>query len=391
MTRLRKIRAGFVWVAVGLMAVPAQGFGAGLPLPSLALEVPNVPSIEVPALPAPKAPTIEVPTVSTPKTPLPPVKVPTVPVPVPTLPAPKLPSVKVPTAPSIKAPSVKVSAPTAPAVKVPAPPAPSIPGTPRGSAPPAGTSAPSSATSPRSSSSGPTSSSSAAAAPGSAGPSPGLSGYGYAGAPGQPAAGVLGARVTRARAHDASLKATVEQLKQCLSYLPAALQLALELRTGVDAPPATSPARKALSPARAATYLHLSTARFSRLEKRALRLLRLADATHACDVTTEASSSGLVVFSSFESPGGIVPPGTGGVDAARYASTPLSAASGLTVPEAGPSESPLARAASTGLLWLGSILAVLGIALVVADGLGLGPRYRWGPHEWARRLLHWRP
>jgi hypothetical protein len=182
-----------------------------------------------------------------------------------------------------------------------------------------------------------------------------------------------------------SLRAKVLLLRACLGDLPRRLRLVLELRTGINM-------SRALSPGATARYLHVKVRDIATLEKRALRVLRRTARTHACGAALR-DSAGLLILG-----GGAVPAAgngvtaIGGVKAARYAKTALP-----TSPGAGPKQAStggdalgISRPPNPGdtLVAVAVVLAgMLLIAVLFAEELGLGPRYR----RWQSRLLHRRP
>ena len=186
-------------------------------------------------------------------------------------------------------------------------------------------------------------------------------------------------RAARARiARNRSLKATVARLQGCLSALPPRSRLALRLRTGLGLP-------RPLEPPAAAARLHLGTARFARLERRALRELRLTARTHSCARASTAVAGLLVFIAQF---GDAQAGPRGGVEAVRYAAEPSPPRAVLPPPPSsrvgplGADVSPLAGGVMLALLLLlGSSLVV---GLVLADNAGLGPRHA----AWRRRIIN---
>jgi hypothetical protein len=174
-------------------------------------------------------------------------------------------------------------------------------------------------------------------------------------------------------------------LRACLGDLPRRLRLVLELRTGIGV-------SRALSLEATARYLHVKVSAVSRLEKRALRVLLRTARTHACGAALR-DSAGLLIL------GGAVPAaGNGGtaigdVKAARYAKAALT-----TSPGAGPKQASSGGGNALGISrpptagdTLAAVAVVLAgmllIAVLFAEELGLGPRYR----RWQSRLLRRRP
>jgi hypothetical protein len=354
----------------GLLAAPARVQAVGFPslaLGSNPVEAPVIPTVpvKVPSVPV-KVPSVPV------KVPSVPVKVPSVPVKVPSVPV-KVPSVpvKVP----VKAPLAK--APSAPAVPSKTPPS-SLPVS--GSTPSVG-----SLTQTHRSPSPPISPvSGGGKAPavwslgtGASGASPIFTvGYGPVDYPSSPAGALSspGQRRQRAmRARTQTLRDLVRHLHGCLGDLPQRLRLALELRAGLDVP-------RALSPEAVAARLHLSSKQYAALEKGALRRLRSAAKSTGCAGQSAAplDGSGSRSFGFL----GSDPTSAGGVEAVSYLKSaspgherrPSSSQAGLL----GVGLSPAARDAL--LLTIVIFMAALLIAILFADGLGVGP-----PHpEWRR-------
>jgi hypothetical protein len=202
------------------------------------------------------------------------------------------------------------------------------------------------------------------------GSSPGaLSTYGGAGAGGQVKG--PGARGARERA----LKALVTELRGCLGALPERSRLALELRTGLAGP-------QALAPKSAAERLHMGIARFSRLERRAIRELRVTASTHGCAVAPQVLG-GLVGF--LQAAFGDEAQPAGGVEAVRYTANPSPpvAIPGTSTRGSvlGDDISPAAGDAILALIAL--LLAAVTVAVVVADSAGQGPRHP----QWRQRVI----
>jgi hypothetical protein len=373
MARLSKLRKALsdavLALALGLLVAtwwvsPAASLG----LPELSVEVPAV-SVEAPGV---TITTPSVPTVSS-KTPATPTK---------TTPT-KTPPTKTS---STKAPAVKVSVPSVSGEgpTVPAPP-PSTPSLGRAAVPavgvtttsstpgtgmPAG-SAPSSAAS--------TTTNGASSAPnGQAPPLDGTTGYGSGPGAETPReeAWTPQSRGERERmTHDRSLAATVARLQGCLNELPEAHRRALMLRTGVGS-------SQALSARATAARLHLAAARFAQVEQQALGELRKAARTRACRQMGELVAT-VVSFIRPSDDGG-APAGRGGVEAARYAFSPLSrhaikpaeSSSGSLLG----SVSPTASSAIVVLLLL--VASAIAAGVVVTHGSGNSPSWR----RWRRRI-----
>ncbi len=351
----RKLQAGLAWVAslACLLGVPLQALGSGtsgmgasasVSSALVAVPIPSVPQVsvsgaEVPAVPAVLPSTLPVPvTLATPTTPAV------------IIPAGSTPSIKVATA---------------------------SPPLPLRSSPVA--------THEQSPSDGPAvgggDSAGAAPAPSSSG-APGGSESSYEAARGAlPARASAGGRQGQLRA---SLRAEVRRLAGCLGELPSRLRLVLELRTGIDAP-------HALSVGRVATHLHITVTQVSRLEQRALLLLRGTARAHACGVAGRELSTVLVVLGGGE-PGGATSSEGGGaageVKAARYAKSPsqepavrpVKSALGIS-PPASLQDTTLATVIV--LLLAGMLLT----ALLFGEKLQAGPRLR----RWRARLVRRHP
>ena len=209
-------------------------------------------------------------------------------------------------------------------------------------------------------------------------------GYGPVDYPSSPVGALSspGQRRQRAiRARTQTLRDLVRRLHGCLGDLPQRLRLALELRAGLDEP-------RALSPEAVAARLHLSSKQYAALEKGALRRLRSAAESTGC----AGQSAALLDGSGSRSFGflGSDPTSAGGVEAVSYLKSPSpghegrpsSSQAGLL----GVGLSPAARDAFllTILTFMGGALL---IAILFADGLGVGPRHP----EWRRRWrTRWR-
>jgi hypothetical protein len=130
----------------------------------------------------------------------------------------------------------------------------------------------------------------------------------------------------------------------------------------------------------------MSAKRVTRMERRALRLLRSAARTNACGRVAEAEEAGFLAFAGF-GPLGHIEGATGEVEAARYASRAAHRSSGA------------GRAATRGHSLLdgikvppeaGQAMAIMMIALASLLVVGvlfgdrqLGPRF----HEWRSRWI----
>jgi hypothetical protein len=407
--RTRTLALAVFLVGLGLLAAPLPA-GAGLlsgvavprlvqTTPGFAITIPTVPVppppvVNVPTLPLPPPPVVNVPTLPVPPPPV--VKVPTVPLPpppvvkVPTLPVAKLPVVKLPTGPipnSPYGPAGPLPAPTLP--KVPSLPSPTLGGI---------SQAPARATSAAGGLSG-SSSNQGSGTTRAISPATVYRGGGQAGATllflggylGGPLIALEGAtaralgglsRPDQARTAALALFSTVRRLEGCLKYLPDNLRRVLELITGLNAP-------IALSPEAVAEQLHVTMRGVSRLERRALRRLRLTARTHTCGAATSRPTdplalSGLVVLVGEESGP------AGGVEAARYATSesgglPANAPSHGGDSLLGINNPPLEGAGL--LLILALVGGVLFIGLLFADDL-----WPWAiHHEWRSRWIHHHP
>ncbi len=188
--------------------------------------------------------------------------------------------------------------------------------------------------------------------------------------------GGLGSKLT--------LRAKVQRLEGCLGDLPNRLRLVLELSTGIGAP-------HAFSPAAVARLLHVRLAQLARLEKQALRKLRLAAHTHPGCASAGASA---VPTTALEMATGVWGPGTGGMTlassgvlAAHYSKSPAGGLLGVGVkpPTGGSSSLGLSHPPAASSVLLGVILVLAGIlviGLLFAEELGLGPHFR----QWRARV-----
>ena len=182
-----------------------------------------------------------------------------------------------------------------------------------------------------------------------------------------------------------SLRAQVQNFAGCLGVLPDRLRLVLQLRTGIGV-------RRALGPAALARYLHVNLKDISPMEKRAIHLLRLKARAHACAASaTPIQPIAFIIGAGL----GEAAPGSGGamggVDAARYAQP---APQGRPGPEDGQGiggtnalgiSRPSAGAGALRALVL-ALVGMLLIAVLFADELALGPRFRLWQSRWRRRL-----
>jgi hypothetical protein len=340
--------------------------------------VPEVPNITVPTVPLPTPPVVTVPTVPLPTPPV---------VTVPTVPLPKPPVVTVPTAPI-------PNSPTGSAGKLPPPTLPKVP-----SPSLAGVSqAPAQATSTlsglsRSSShqgSGSTSTSSAGTvyrADGQAGGALVFLGSGYGGPLLAMEAATTRALGGLSRRDQAALAlfSTVRRLEGCLRYLPVNLRRVLELIAGANAP-------IALSPEALAAQLHVPVSRVSRLERLALRRLRLTARTHTCGAAA-AGVGDPFAFNAFAALVGEEGGPAGGVKAARYAKSASGDPVGLPASarsQGGDLPLGLNNLSAEGvgiLLILAVLVGLLSIGLLFADSLRPWPIHR----EWRSRWIHRHP
>jgi hypothetical protein len=182
------------------------------------------------------------------------------------------------------------------------------------------------------------------------------------------------------RSAEIALRETVRRLARCLGQLPDELRLVLQLRTGIGTP-------HPLTRVAVATYLHTSAKRVTRMERRALRLLRSAARTNACGRGAVAGDARFALA-------GFGPPGqaggaTGEVEAVRSASSASHRSSGAwraathgdsllgikAPPEAG-------QALGIAMITLASLLVV---AILFGDRLPLGPRFQEWRSRWVRR------
>jgi hypothetical protein len=354
-------------VAGGLLAVlmlplQAQAVEVGLTVPTVTvpLPVPTVPTVTTPSVPtapveAPPAPTpklpVTTPTVTTPTVTTPTVTVPTVKAP---SPPPPVNSVSVPSVsvPSVSVPSVSVGTPPPPSVKAPAglPSGPLAPGAAQGGS-----------------------------TTGSAGSQARLA-AGAAAVSGASAVPAYAARALTlpvfahglaARQRTRALIAMIRRYAACLADLPTPIGTLLALRAGLTS-------GHAQSPARTAARLHLSRARYARLEKQAVSRL-LAEVQNGCAASSPLATTAAGGFGPWSGTGGLA--AAGGVLDARY-EKPAPAALGPSGPGASSSLFGLSLSPAARDSLLAAFLAFGGGALVFAflflDGLGIGPRHpRW--------------
>ncbi len=417
MPRPRRIGVNVCALLVGACAAGAAGVS-----PAASLGLPSVPVVQTPTVSTPTVPVktppvpVKVPTVpvKTPtvgvKTPPVPVKVPTVPVKTPTVGV-KTPPVTVKTpAPPVKTPTVPVKAPTKP----PSPPVIGKAPTVSVKAPSVAAKAPSvSVKAPGSSGGGPTvslkgpagsgtvpSHGAGAATSGGAGvvtratagagggSAPGGSGksapsgslgaaYGFGPGYGElpPIEGAHG-RHARARiaARERALKATVAQLRGCLSGLPERQRQLLELRTGLVSKP--------LGPKVVAARLHVARERFAALERQAVAELRATASAQGCGEPAEVAARVLsFVAAPFR--------GSGGAQAGTEAISFTFASPGPVKLHPSPGAhggllgDSVAPVAADAILALALLLAgAFVVTVVAADAAGQGPRHR----RWRRRM-----
>jgi Sigma-70, region 4 len=378
-TNARRARAltivGFL-LGLGALVAPFQaaaGLLSGVTVPPLP-PPPTVSTVTVPPLPPPPTvPTVTVPppppppTVPTVKLPPPP-KVPSVTVSAPA-PLPKAPAVKLPALQVSSGPSGQVRTPTVPNVPSVTVPSPTLGGSSRA---PEGFS--STATASRAGGQG-------------AGPSPFLGG-GFSGplaAAEAATARALGGLTQhdRARIADLLLLTTVLRLEGCLRYLPPNLRRVLELITGVDVP-------IALSAKAVAEQLNVSLAKVSRLERLALRRLRMTARTYACGAATQASTDPFV-FGGLAALVGEEGGPAGGVEAARNATSPYSQAADAQGSSPG---GHTLLGINNPALEGGAMLLIVGIlAGLLLTGLALtDERLPWPIYrEWRSRWIHSHP
>ena len=183
---------------------------------------------------------------------------------------------------------------------------------------------------------------------------------------------------TRARIarRERKLKAEVARFQGCLSDLPATQRELLELRTGLGG-------SRALSPRTAASRLHLAPARFTRLERQAVRELSDAASLHACSRMSE----GVARVASFIGAGFGNGQGsaTGGVEAVSY-SSPAPKPLGTRRSTIGAILGADIPAVASDLILVLLLLTVAGltIGLVLADAAGQGPRHE----QWRQRVAN---
>jgi hypothetical protein len=412
----RTISMMLIAALIASASLPASALSFSLPLetPSVPVKAPTVTvptvTVEVPPVKV-KAPpiTVETPpvTVKTPpaKTPTVPVKTPTLPVKTPTVPV-KTPTVpvKTPTVPakapvstgSSKAPTVTVRTPnvsaTAPGVSVKTPGASGSVSS--GSAKGGGVAVPAqSGSSTRSAPSGTTetgtvrSSAGLGSASSGAAPAPSaepLAAYGLGAGYGQTPTneGAPGPKsLARIAKRERNLKALVARARGCLSSLPEGQQRLLELRSGLGQ-------SEPLNPAATAARLHVGSARFARLEVRALRELRRVSAGGCGEATTAAAAASVMAFlgSSFGNA-----EARWGVKAVRYEAAPASPLPPASAGDKGLLGTKLSSAASDAILAF-VLLLIAGVVMtaVVADASGNGPRHAQWRRQMRNRIRNWR-
>jgi hypothetical protein len=175
-----------------------------------------------------------------------------------------------------------------------------------------------------------------------------------------------------------SLVVTVQRLRGCLGNLPDRLRLVLELATGVDA-------RRALSSAELAHYLHLRIGRIPPLEKQALGRLHATAGTQTCGGAKQ-TQPGLLAPSIFGPAVGNDASAASGVEAIRYSESPrepVKWASPHGNRVLGINIAPVASGAMVIVLLVLAGLFLLG--LLFADQLGIGPRHQQWRSRWMRR------
>jgi hypothetical protein len=182
-----------------------------------------------------------------------------------------------------------------------------------------------------------------------------------------------------------ALFSTVRRLEGCLRYLPVNLRRVLELIAGANAP-------IALSPEALAAQLHVPVSRVSRLERLALRRLRLTARTHTCGAAAAGVGDPLA-FSAFAALVGEEGGPAGGVKAARYAKSASGEPVGLPASarsQGGDLPLGLNNLSAEGvgiLLILAVLVGLLSIGLLFADSLRPWPIHR----EWRSRWIHRHP
>jgi hypothetical protein len=207
----------------------------------------------------------------------------------------------------------------------------------------------------------------------------GLVGYGPQSAPaGGPTDGAPPRNGSTGHPGRSPLMTVVRRLDGCLGQLPDRVRLVLELRAGIDS-------SRALSRRAVAAYLNLRVGQVTRMERRGLRELRRAARSPGC--TAEASRlPGLFTLTSFSPAAYTADSALGGVKAVRYGKSPSrehrgasrhGGALGLGLP------AMTARGAILAIMV--ALAGALAVALLFADGLGLGPRHRRWRRRWMRR------
>jgi hypothetical protein len=185
-------------------------------------------------------------------------------------------------------------------------------------------------------------------------------------------------RRDQARIAELALPTTVRRLEGCLRYLPVNLRRVLELLAGVGVP-------RALGPEAVAEQLNISLAKVSRLQRLALRRLRMTARSNTCGVATQAATDpfayGLAALVGEE--GGPA----GGVEAARYATSPSAVNKSS---QGGHSLLGISNPALEGgamLLIIACLGGLLLGGLLFADDLWPWPIHR----EWRSRWIHHHP
>lgn len=158
------------------------------------------------------------------------------------------------------------------------------------------------------------------------------------------------------------MTAAVRRLEGCLAYLPQHVRSVLELRAGINVQPA-------LTASGIAERLHLTLRRVYRLERLGLRGLSRSARTHTCAPAAASSSSQPTLLSAFGPSLAEEAPTAGGVEAGRYAKSPVPEA---TPEGSAPTTSGISAPPRTGvalLVFLSALGGLLLIGLLFADGL----------------------
>jgi hypothetical protein len=171
-------------------------------------------------------------------------------------------------------------------------------------------------------------------------------------------------------------------MQGCLGSLADRPRLVLQLRTGIGVP-------HAFSRAAVARYLRSTPTEISRLERSALRRLRLTAHTQSC-TGAAPSLANLLLPGVGAGPGPGAAAASGAVKAARYAKSPLQLSGLRSKPSSSGGESALGLSVSPAArnVLLAVVLSLSGMLLIgvlFAEELGLGPQFRRWRHRWLRR------